>query len=350
MSERQPIFFILAIASLLVIGVMMVVVPMLNRDAERAGAQQAIINATVSGWLTKMAGELQPEATLTRVYAEARRLVSMEIYNLATATAVQEGIQSAKLATQQAYLNQKARETAIVGTPSAAARMTQTAEHDQGVLATLAVVGTASAGREAANVATLAALATANANREAALNGALMIAPSSAPDLAQITAFSDVGPVEQLKYSPDGAVFATVSEQTVTLWQSATATRMARYEHNTRVNDITFSPDGGLLAVATDDGAVWLWNATSDATLKAQARAILRGHKEATFQVVFNPDGGMLASAGADQTVIWDVETGRMLAALPSGWAWSVAFSPGGRYITTAGGDGTIRIWAVPVR
>lgn len=346
MTDRQPVLAILGLAALLVIGVMVVVVPMLNRDAERAAAQDARVNATVSGWLTRMAAEQRPEATLTLIYAEARRLAALEISSLATATAVQQGQQAAKQATQAAFLTQAARSTDLAATPTAAMLLTQTAENDQRVLATLAAVGTSAAARNAANVATLAAIVTQIAAREAALNAALLLDAGSAPRLTQVAALSDTGPIEHVRYSPDGAVFATASEQSVTLWRAQDATRITSYEHNTRINDLAFSPDSAILATALDDGAIWLWSAAGG----ARPRAILRGHKEPVFQVVFSPDGALLASAGADQTVIWEVAAGRMLAALPSGWAWSVAFSPGGRYIVTAGGDGSVRIWGVPIR
>jgi len=70
--------------------------------------------------------------------------------------------------------------------------------------------------------------------------------------------------------------------------------------------------------------------------------------------VDFNMDGRLLATASDDQTVrLWDVETGR-----PHGWSLTghtgmvqdVAFSPDGRMLATASTDGTARLWSPSFR
>ncbi|HEX7184707.1 MAG TPA: hypothetical protein VF756_22975 [Thermoanaerobaculia bacterium] len=59
----------------------------------------------------------------------------------------------------------------------------------------------------------------------------------------------------------------------------------------------------------------------------------MSGHQSSVFSVAFSPEGKTLASGSSDGTIrLWDVATGRCLAALlalPEGW---VAFSPDGRY------------------
>ena len=161
-------------------------------------------------------------------------------------------------------------------------------------------------------------------------------------------------PVLCLAFSPDGGTLVSSSgDRTIKLWDPAAGVLLRTLSgHADAVGSVRISPNGHILASGSSDGTVKLWE-----ILPSRARASLPVPADMTVHsVCFSPDGRTLASGGdrpenqPEPIRLWDVATGRTVAILDGhkGIVSAVAFSPDGHSLASASHDGTVKLWDLP--
>jgi WD40 repeat protein len=154
------------------------------------------------------------------------------------------------------------------------------------------------------------------------------------------------GSIHHLAFSPDGSIMATASlDKTVKIWDAKSGKELKTLKgHTDQVYCVAINNDG-LVASGSRDKTIRLWDVKEAKTLKE-----LKGHAESVESIAFSPNGKLLASGGLDKTVrLWDTGDGREVQNLGShaDSVYCVAWSPNGSLLASAGREGTIKIWDV---
>ncbi|MFI1645656.1 hypothetical protein ACH4XT_01735 [Streptomyces avidinii] len=159
--------------------------------------------------------------------------------------------------------------------------------------------------------------------------------------------------VVSISFAPESTVLATASwDRTVRLWDVGNAHRpvqLAALEQPWRMLAVAFGQRGRVLAAASER-SVRLWD-VADRRAPVELAALPEQPAGPTW-VAFRPDGEAVATGHTDgATRLWNVHDPRhprLLATLPghTGPVTSVVFGPDGRTLASTG-DTTARLWDV---
>jgi len=188
--------------------------------------------------------------------------------------------------------------------------------------------------------------------------------------LARTQRDQSLGATNEITFSPDGEIVATANGAVYCYPEGgcgSVAPGLAAYSssqfvpldvtHTQPINaTIDYSPDGTLLASGEfyTDYRIQIRNAADLSIVHTLPGHIQAPNNFGTSSVRFSPDGSLLASGGVDRKVkIWRVSDGALLQTLSIGSelspnVFTVSFSPNGQLLA-AGTDAlhTVRVWCV---
>lgn len=178
-------------------------------------------------------------------------------------------------------------------------------------------------------------------------------------------------------FSLDNKLIASRSCDAINLWDAATGDLQNSLESDDYFSAVTFSPDSKLIATGHKSGKIRLWDPTT-----GDLKKTLAGHmnKVGTLTgldfmfdtgvttVIFSPDGKLIASASEDRKIkLWDAKTGDLQKTLDCNFESivtavsvlikeeyhantdiiTVAFSSDSQQIAAVCDDQTIKVWNI---
>lgn len=146
--------------------------------------------------------------------------------------------------------------------------------------------------------------------------------------------------VNSVSYSKNGRLIASASsDNTIALWQPNGRLLKTLKGHRDGVLSVAFSPRD-IFVSGSEDNTVKLW--TADGKLLDT----FKGHRGSVHQVRFDPQGNTIASASEDKTVrLWNLQGEAIAVARHDREVLALAFSPDGKTIATGDRSGTLRLW-----
>jgi WD40 repeat protein len=149
------------------------------------------------------------------------------------------------------------------------------------------------------------------------------------------------GGLKHVKFSPDSQkVMTSYYTDPVGVWDAATGKRLLSLGRP-HSGAAAFSPDGMQIVAGG-----WETARIFDATTGKELLVVNGEHAGTVSDLSYSHDGEQIVSISETNVYVWDAKTGEQLATWNGGSeVLSAEFSPDGKRILTAHGEGGARVW-----
>ena len=176
--------------------------------------------------------------------------------------------------------------------------------------------------------------------------------------------------VRYAAFSPDGKRIATAgNSEGIRIWDVGSGRELKHLKgvsqlktHALGIQSVAFSPDGKRIVSGNIDGTTRIWDAESGRELKILGAHTRRENARSFVHAAFSPDGTKIVSVTRVSVTpdirdiifhVLDAESGRVLQEqelekMMCGFGFfleRVAFSPDGKKIIAASGNGSLHMW-----
>ncbi|MDX6539141.1 MAG: hypothetical protein QOI71_751 [Gaiellales bacterium] len=171
------------------------------------------------------------------------------------------------------------------------------------------------------------------------------------------------GRIQALSFSADGTVLASAdADGSVAVWHLAAARLGETFQgHSTSASGVALNPAGTTLYSTSSDGSIIVWDVTGERRLGHRfgfspagraAAVVTAGSDRTSFAVAVSPDGSLFATSPAPGRVtLWHARTvapdQRELRDSRRGAVTSLSFSHDGRLLAAADNSSGTTIWNV---
>ena len=159
------------------------------------------------------------------------------------------------------------------------------------------------------------------------------------------------------EWSPNGKMIACASfDGTVVVWETQDASlthwdQVASLDgHENEVKSVAWSPVGFWVATCGRDKKIWIWEQEKGSEFECVS--MLDGHTQDVKSIVWHPTEAILFSCGYDDTIkIWKEDDEEFFCCQTledhedTVWGMTIDKTSNGKYMTSCCADGSVRLW-----